>query len=238
MTRLVRKVILFALCALMLSLCATALADGHAHLTVVAANYPLYELALNIFAGHVDIMCLNEAGALDYAPDAADMNAVLSCELVIALGDEEWIAALPDTITVFAALDHVELLDVNGAVYDSSLDTAIDPCVWTAPINQALLGYAIADTLTVLDPSHTDFFYANAEAYLTGILELDVQLRATLANAAGKAIRAADGCSMAYFAREYRLAYDPNAAIALDSVFAYGEATYAERLIANAEKIK
>lgn len=186
-----KKLISLILCALLAAACALpAIADDTPKPSVIATNYPLYDMARNIAGSRLNVALANEY---------AEGCHIILCEGGVA---DAWVNE-QEGAAVIRAIDYATLkldLEGNPAPEDAPIELT-DTRVLTVPIHMVLCAYALAEELARLDAEHTQAYYANLDEYANAMFALDAMFREA---ANQQVIRGGDG-SMAYFAQEYGL---------------------------------
>ncbi|MGN0754139.1 MAG: metal ABC transporter substrate-binding protein [Aristaeellaceae bacterium] len=165
---------------LLFVLLGTAAMADTGRMTVVAASYPLYDIARHI---------LGDTAVVRYIPEP---DAQISADVVLCTENqmEEWVNAVPDAL-LFDAVKGIEILEGD---YDA----------FTIPVNCMICASFLADTMGVINPEQNELYQQNLMHYIAEMGELDLRLIAATAN--HPRITCDDG-SMAYFAREYGVEY-------------------------------
>ena len=86
--------------------------------------------------------------------------------------DDEHLGVLGDTVEC-AAHEHHDEDEVEGEEESG----VCDPHVWQDVANVILWANNLADTFTALDPSNTEVYRANADAYIDQLAALDAEIR-------------------------------------------------------------
>ena len=179
---------------------------------VVAAFYPLAEVARQIGGNAVSVQNLTPAGVephdLELTTDQVD--AILDAKLAIVMGKGfqpavESAAKQRDgaTLSVLSALTAVDAKGkhvAKGKVAASSHD----PHVWLDPVLMRDVVAQVERALAKADPSHARQFAANACRYEAQIAHLDADYRTGLATCQRKLI-VTSHAAFGYLAKEYGL---------------------------------
>lgn len=194
------KLISFLLCVMMLmvAVSGTVIAEEHpAHLTVVATNYPLYDMAVQLGGDHLNVL---------YQPDAS-AESVEGADIVLCVGAEKdaWTDDL-DGVAVVRAMNGIELIEGEEDVL-------------TIPVNNMIVASYLNDALNAIDEAHSEVYLENLIAYVEALSALDKSFRDAVNEET--AVYCEDG-SMGYFAREYgvKLAEAADGAVLLNT-YAY-----------------
>lgn len=170
--------------------------DGR--LRVVATTTILADLAANVGGERVAVFAIVPAGGEvhTFDPAPSDLSRITSADIVLAngLGLDEWVEALVIDANSSAPLIAIGE-ELPGVAYresdehgveaedheDGEGHAGIDPHIWLNAAHAARYVERIRDELTQLDPSGTDAYAANTEAYLAELGALDAELRDTFA---------------------------------------------------------
>ncbi len=175
------KHISLILCVLMIigMMFSAAVAEEHpAHLTIVATNYPLYDMVCQIGGGHLNAF---------YQPEA-NADSIEGADILLCMGGEKeaWANEL-EGVTVIRAMEGAKIIEGEENIL-------------TIPVNNMLAACALIDTLTVLDEAHSQMYNDNFDAYMDALIELDQEFCQAVSEETK--VSCEDG-SMAYFADEY-----------------------------------
>jgi len=165
---------------------------------VIATIPPLAFLLEELAGPAVRVPALLPPGASPhtYEPRPSDVRAVRSAGALFYVSStlDGWATRLPAR-TVISVLDLVPAAyrrsfpepggrsESDGA---SAHAEGTDPHFWTDPVTVAAMLPALADALRTLDPEHGGAYAANADRFGRVLRDLDVELRQTLAPAAGR----------------------------------------------------
>ena len=176
------KKVLALLLTLLMLIAVSSVAMAEEKLTVVATTYPLYDMARNICGELVDVV---------YAPENAK-EAAAEADIVLCISDG--MNDLQDTVVV-NVLDGLDVIDGDSDAL-------------TIPVNCMLAATYLADALNELDNENNSVYQDNLIDYISVLSAVDFSMQDV---AAGDiVVDCADG-SMAYFAREYGVKYEPGA---------------------------
>ena len=216
---------IFALCAalLLMASCAAAPTQDTARqeerLTICATLFPQYDFARAVAGDRAEVTLLLPPGVESHSfePTPADLARLTESDLLFYTGDamEPWVASLtdgvlPDTVRVVDLSEGIELLDGGEDGHDHG--HAIDPHIWTSPINAMEMVRGVADALCEADPEGETVYRANEEEYLDALSALDEQLREMVAQAQRRELAFGGRFAFHYLTEEYGLtafsAYD------------------------------
>jgi len=188
-------------------------------LKVVTSFYPLAEIARTVGNDHVDVLNLVPPGAEphDFEPSPKDILALNNADLVIinGLGFEPW----ADKIIPGLQQKNIKIIDISKDIPEllkpteplPSAETAgeeehfvYDPHFWLDPLMYIRETQTISKTLEKIDPSYSDSFEKNTEAFVAQLQELDGEFRNGLKSCQLKEI-VTNHAAFGYLAKEYGL---------------------------------
>jgi zinc transport system substrate-binding protein len=220
--------VLTALIVMSLSFAGAALAaDSTAEkLSVVATNFPAFDLARQVAGGSADVTMLLPPGAEShsYEPTPRDILAIQNADLFIYVGGENdtWVDG------ILSSFDHevpvLRLIDCVNAVEEVTVEgmqpeeeeeeeasdegeIEYDEHVWTSPKNAVAIEQAVAKELSTLDPANAATYQANSDAYTEKLTALDSAYADFFAGVANKTLIVGDRFPLRYFADEFGLTY-------------------------------
>ncbi len=209
-------ILLVIIAASLLSSCKfPGIKDGD-KLSIVTTNFPPYDFAKNIAKDKADVSMLLSPGkeSHTYDPSPADILKIQNCDIFICTGGEsdEWVDTILEAaggkMTVIKMMDEVTLYTEEIAEgMDGESDGEYDEHVWTSPKNAEKIVSAIEEALKKASPDDSEYFAANAKAYIEELEILDRDIRAVTDNAERKLIVMADRFPIRYFTEEYGLSY-------------------------------
>jgi zinc transport system substrate-binding protein len=222
MKKLSKTLCCFFLAALCLTNAACSSQQESEGVTILATFYPIYTALLNIAGGidgvKVEMLAPATAGCLhDYQLTTADRGRVDAADIIVknGAGMEAFLDKVTDGKQVIDASEGFALV-APSVEHDHEADEheaedhadehadEINPHVWVAPEGAIYQAERIRDGLMDADPTHADQYYANANAYIDSLLELQSNMHASLAPIkGGKVVMLHD--SFAYFAQEFGL---------------------------------
>lgn len=212
---------LWGLCALLALLLAPALSRAGEALSIVAVNFPCYDLARSLTGGLADVQMLLPPGSEShsYEPSPRDMIAIQNADLFVYTGGESdhWIETLLESLrdeapAVFRLTDWVTPMD---EAHSQSMEAEhehnhaeMDEHVWTSPKNMMRIAAAFTQTLTSLRPENAPAYTAALEVYLSELKELDALFADIVSGGKRDLIIFGDRFPFRYFAEDYGLRYD------------------------------
>ena len=198
---------------LLLTVCAAGAEGADEPLSVVATDFPCYDLARQVLGDDEGLALLIRPGmdTHTYEPTPADAKAVYEADVLICIGGtsdawvEDMLTGAPDVAAV-RLMDSVQPLEEAHAEYGHE-DISYDEHIWTSPVNMRAMLASVAEALCAADPENAETYRANAEAYDAGLARLDQTFRDLVSGAARTELVFADRFPFLYFAREYGLSY-------------------------------
>lgn len=186
-------------------------------LKIVCTLFPQYDFAREIAGDRAEITLLLTPGtdSHSYDPSPVDMVKINECDLFIYTGElmESWandvVSTLNENVTVLNVCEGLELSAVeNGHDHgEESHEHAVDPHVWTDPVNAMEITRKICAVLCEIDAENASYYKVNEETYLAKLNELDRNLSEITAAAQHKKIVMCDRFAMHYFCKRYALEY-------------------------------
>lgn len=219
-----RRFLLILLLVPLLISCSQEEDDGR--LKVTALNFPSYDAARAVLAEEADLKMLIPPGAdvHSWEPSPDDVIRILTSDLFIYVGGEsdEWVDSLLDDldgkVRVFSLLEHSPMVldeETSEGMQSDEMDheelfhhhAEADEHVWTSLTNMASIIEALKDEIISLDSANSEIYEANAERYISAILEIRDELVSTVKNAKRNLIIVADRFPLLYFVKELGLSY-------------------------------
>lgn len=190
--------------------------------SIVATNFPCYDLARQLWGSEADIRMLLPPGSEShsYEPTPQDIIALQNCDLFLYVGGESdaWVERILESLgdgapRTFCLTDQVTLLEEETT---ASMDRheghedeeEMDEHVWTSPKNMLVITRALSDTLCAIFPDRANAISANRNAYLAELTRLDQAFESVVAGGRRSLIIFGDRFPFRYFARDYGLRYD------------------------------
>ena len=182
-------------------------------LSVVATDFPCYDLARQVLGDDEGLALLIRPGmdTHTYEPTPADAKAVYEADVLICIGgtSDAWVADMltgaPD-VSAVRLMDSVQPLEEAHAEHGHE-DISYDEHIWTSPVNMRAMLASVAEALCAADPENAETYRANAEAYDAELARLDQTFRDLVSGAVRTELVFADRFPFLYFAREYGLSY-------------------------------
>ena len=200
-----RKFLLLVLTAsLVLAACAPAAKVPAGTLNITVSILPQEYFVERIGGEYVKVNVMVEPGAnpATYEPKPGQMVALANASAYFSIGvpfEDAWLQKIQ------AANLKMKMVDTTqGIERIATNDGGFDPHIWLSPALVKIQSQTIYNTLAELDPAHIDQFKANLDAFLSDLDQLDVQIRATIANTRSKKFIVFHP-AWSYFARDYGL---------------------------------
>ena len=208
-----RMIALLTVLSLLLTACAAGAEGADEPVSIVATDFPCYDLARQVLGGDEGLALLIRPGmdTHTYEPTPADAKAVYEADVLIYIGGtsdawvEDMLTGAPDVAAV-RLMDSVQPLEEAHAEHGHE-DISYDEHIWTSPVNMRAMLASVAVALCAADPQNAETYRANAEACDAELARLDQTFRDLVAGAARTELVFADRFPFLYFAREYGLSY-------------------------------
>ena len=196
-----RVLLLFA------SLLITSPLQAAERLNVVASFSILADFVRTIGGNKINLTTLvgPDSDVHVYTPAPGDAKRIAEAKLVIVngLGLEGWLPRLVQSSGAKA-----QVVTASAGIAPLKLGSAADPHAWQSVPNAKIYVADITDALAAADPDDTDFFRAQAKAYLEKLDALDREVREAVAKIPPerrKVISTHD--AFGYFAAEYGIEF-------------------------------
>ena len=219
------------ICTLLLCLCLPMLCLAEEPLSILAVNFPAFDLARTLTGDTAQVRMLLPPGSEShsYEPTPQDIIAIQNADLFLYTGgsSDTWIEEIllsmgenaPET---FRLSDSVVLLEeeISESMehihdHEHCEDAShnhhareMDEHVWTSPKNMLLIAEALCDTLTLLAPEKAPEFIANHNVFAAELEKLDAAFTSIVANGQRNLLVFGDRFPFRYFAAAYGLSYD------------------------------
>ena len=198
---------------LLLTVCAAGAEGADEPLSVVATDFPCYDLARQVLGDDEGLALLIRPGmdTHTYEPTPADAKAVYEADVLICIGGtsdawvEDMLTGAPD-VSAVRLMDSVQPLEEEHAEHGHE-DVSYDEHIWTSPVNMRAMLKSVEEALCAADPQNADTYHSNAAAYDAQLAGLDQTFRDLVSGAARTELVFADRFPFLYFAREYGLSY-------------------------------
>jgi len=173
---------------------------------VVTSFYPLYEIAKQVGGDLVTVTNLVPAGGEphDYEPSPHDIIALHEAKLVIINGGglEIW----TDKIIPDLEKSGVQVLNESSSfqLLDGGEESPTDPHIWLDPIQYLAEVNAVAEKLSIIDPTHRSNFEDHAKTFAQHLTTLDQQYIDGLKSCKFQSF-VTNHAAFAYLAKRYHL---------------------------------
>ena len=206
--------------ALLFIICRPLFAKAETLPSIIATNFPCYDLARQLCGDSAAIRMLLPPGSEShsYEPTPQDLIALQNCDLFLYVGGESdaWVETLLESLgdqtpPAFRLCDQVALLaEERSASMESHEhdEEEMDEHVWTSPKNMLRIVPALANTLSRLFPQQAGFYAERRDGYVSKLEELDAAFETVVQNGKRNLIVFGDRFPFRYFARDYGLRYD------------------------------
>jgi len=191
-------------------------------LTVIAANFPGYDLTRAVTGDLAVVSMLLPPGteSHSYEPTPRDILTVQNCDLFVYLGGESdaWVAtilnSLDKPVKTLRMMDCVPTLEeeplegmeeVHEHDHGHGQVVEVDEHVWTSPVNAGKIAEQLCAELTAMDEANAAAYAANADAFLAELTKLDGEIRAYVESVAAPVMVFGDRFPLRYFAEEYHI---------------------------------
>jgi zinc transport system substrate-binding protein len=178
----VRRMMIFALAALMALSSLTGCAQRSEGLDVVASFYPMADFVQKIGGDRVRVTTMVPSGTEphDWEPSPRDIVTLEKAKVFVynGAGMEHWVQ------DVLGSLSNTAL--IAAEVSKGVVLSGDDPHVWLDPMNAKIEMANIRDALSKADPEGKSAYEANYQKYAGQLDALDQEYRAALAGIANK----------------------------------------------------
>jgi zinc transport system substrate-binding protein len=184
-------------------------------LKVIATFYPLYDFAQNVGGDKVDVSILvpETVDVHDFEPTPSSIAAVASATVLVynGAGLEPWIqeiitASGNTNLIRIDASQGIQLLPVSPQFQRDN--ETVDPHIWLSPVLAKQQVNNILQGLIQADPSDSQYFTKNAQAYQAKLDDLNTQaINATTNTATHFFVTFHEAFS--YFANQYNITQIP-----------------------------
>ncbi len=190
--------------------------DDDAFPSVVALDFPSYDIARSVLGGKGKLSMLLypglDAHGYDLSPD--ELVKLTDADLFVYTGGEsdEWIKRIvgEEGITSFSLLDEsvVKLDEVTDDIFPHHHhEGGVDEHVWTSFENQQVLGTRLAAALGKIDEANAGYYIGNANERGNRLADLEERFRQLLSSPMRRKIVIADRFPLLYFATEFSIDY-------------------------------
>ena len=190
-----RKLLCVVVALGLLAACARKPGSHDSRVHVVAAFYPLEELARRVGGNRVVVTNLTPVGVEphDIEMTPSDIDALEDADVVLYIGG----GFQPGVERV--AQKQPRAVDVGRDLGDGH-----DPHIWLDPTLMQKATFVVRDALNSADPAYVQTFKENADVFAAELVALDARYRSSLAPCAGRQIVSAHA-AFGYLAKRYDL---------------------------------
>ena len=207
---MLKKIILAIIILVTLAACdgrPAATADGRLH--VLATTSIVGDVVAQVGGNYIDVTLLMPVGTdpHEYSPRPQDVAAIANADIVFANG--AGLEAFLQPLLVNAGVTTTKLVEVSTGIKLLTLSeqgnqAGDDPHTWMDPNNVLVWLDNIVAALTSADPGHAADYQANAKTYAASLRNLDVWIRAEVAQIpVENRLIASDHGVLGYFAARY-----------------------------------
>jgi zinc transport system substrate-binding protein len=230
----VRKIFTGALLCILLLLCVSCEktspdAGKNGKVQVVVSLFPLYDFTRTIGGDKVNVSLLLPPGmeAHSFEPKPDDIIRANKADLFIYTNRymEPWAVNIANGLDtrktlVVDASQGVHFLRAGQGVdhdHEGNNGEGMDPHIWLDFANAQIMVDNILAGLIAKDPSHREYYTANAEAYKVKLRELDDRYRAGLSQCAKQIFLHGGHYAFGYLANRYGLKYESAYAVSANA---------------------
>ncbi len=200
-----------------LTACASLLIPDESALNIVCTLFPAYDWLTQLTANVPDItvtlLCDNGADLHSYQPSVADIAAIQTADLVVAIGGESdaWcLDAARDYADTFCLLDYAETREevyVEGMPVEEEDAGEIDEHVWLSLRQASIICAQLCDVLADYDPNNSSLYAENCANYRAQLTALDSEYTALFDTLDNPCLIVADRFPFLYLAEDYDINY-------------------------------
>lgn len=217
-----RILVCFLVCLFALSVfssCADRGGEDDGALLVICASFAEYDWARQIVGESegIELRLLADGGKdmHSYSPSAADMMAILGCDLLVYGGgvSEKWVDELAAEGKLRSSLSLMELLgenvkyveesDEHGHSHGEHTSDEVDEHIWLSLKNAAFFCESIKNALCSLDAENAEVYAENCARYVEKLGALDRQYEALVEGVPQRSVVVADRHPYRYLFDDY-----------------------------------
>ncbi len=217
---------MLALFVCILASCGTT-AKGDEKIKILCTVFPIYDWARNITAGsesvEVSLLVENGTDLHSFQPSFGDMAKIKDSDIVIYIGGEsdKWVTKSIDERAIaleLSSLDEIVLYNVSddrfasahthedGEECHEAHDHTFDEHIWLSLRNAIASCRHLADLLCKEDSDNAKLYSDNAEAYISKLSELDLQM-SLVSDKISSPVIFADRFPFVYLLEDYGIDY-------------------------------
>lgn len=167
--------------------------SGTMKLQVAASFFPLYEFARNVGGSKVEVYSFLPIGEEPHSwePSIQQIEKIKGTQIFIynGAGMESYVSNFISSgefpnITFVKATEGIPLIKADSAENDKEIlvQGGMDPHVWNDPIYAEQEVINIKNAMKKADPTNSQYYEDNANAYLTKLAALDSSIKSGLSN--------------------------------------------------------
>lgn len=210
---------------------------GEEKLNVVTTLFPYYDFLRQIAGDRIELTMVVPAGmdSHSFEPTPADMITIQNADILVCNGGamEQWLSRVLDSFSEDAApgrivtmMEYVETVEeeivegMEAEEHDHALDhrhglddddheleIEYDEHIWTSPVNAVKMTGILAGVLGEEDPAREADYRSGADAYISKLNALDLEIREVTGSGSRKLLVFGDKFPLRYFFDEYGLEY-------------------------------
>lgn len=182
---------------------------------VVVSIMPQAEFAESVGGDKVDItvMVPQKSNPHTYEPKTSQMRALSNAGIYAKVGsgiefELAWmdkLVAVNQKMLVVDCSKGIQLIEMTaGDTHEGEPQGAMDPHIWTSPLNAGVMVQNISDGLVQVDPGNKAHYERNRDLYLQKLNQLDKDIRDGLSRVKNRKFLVYHP-GFGYFAKEYNL---------------------------------
>ena len=171
----------------------TSKLSGDKKLQVIASFFPLYEFARNVGGNKVEVYSFLPIGEEPHSwePSIQQIEKIKEAKIFIynGAGMESYVSNFISSgefpnVTFVKATEDIPLIKADSAENDKEILTqgGMDPHVWNDPIYAEQEVINIKNAIKKEDPTNSQYYEDNANAYLKKLVTLDNSIKSGLSN--------------------------------------------------------
>ena len=179
--------------------------------TISATFFPIKEITSAVVGDKFKVVSVIPDGVEphDYEPTTEDIknmhNSIVLFGLGLEFSDiEKNLASTNPSIQYIVLSDNLSLLKPSAALIEEDKSLVYDPHVWNSFKDMIQMTKKVRDEMIKIDPSNSDYYSKNADAYLSKLTDLDNNFSTELKNCKTRTIFTSHA-AFAYLAQDYNL---------------------------------
>ena len=179
---------------------------------VIASFFPLYDFVRHVGGDRADVSVMVPIGVEphNWEPTPRDVGNAQSADMIVinGAGFEGWVSGIGPKL-VIDTTKNISLMtgegeENQGGGIEGLQGSHLDPHVWLDPSLAEKQVEAIRDGFVQIDPANSNYYYQNAQTYVTELDSLDSFIRSELSNCTLHDFIAFHN-AFSYFANHYNL---------------------------------